>query len=303
MILSYCKNDEYSFKIIENNDIFFLNIYNGVNGILIDKLYNFYLTMNSYRRKFFRVEHQKKLKPKNVSHLIFFDEFRRFDDTSWSIGQPWGKFHPDALYQYYGNIEDGIIESSHEGLKLHQKYKPKNFSYQEKDITIPYSVGLIVSKKSFGYGYYQCDATLPKGKNLWPAIWLSDHKSWPPEIDILEAYSDASGRYKDRLETNIHYGIKDVNKTSSDSHKHPLAHNISESHRYAVLWSVDKIEFYYDGFLVRRVTNKKVLEWFNKSDIKMTWILNNAIRQDSDINNLQDSVFIIHNVKVYSLKQ
>ncbi len=34
------------------------------------------------------------------------------------------------------------------------------------------------SKKAWAYGKFECRAKLPKGKNLWPAIWMvpKDHK-------------------------------------------------------------------------------------------------------------------------------
>jgi len=269
---------------------------------IIDKIFNFYLTLKSRWRRFFNVHPRKRHRPNSVADLVFYDNFRSFDHENWIVGQPWGEYHPDALYQYYGKFENSI-KSENDGLKLMQKYEPKSFLVDNTYTTVPYSVGLIVSKKAFGYGYFECDATLPKGLGLWPAIWLSDHLTWPPEIDILEAYSDDSGNYKDKLETNVHYGVVNVNKDSAKASKHALP-QIKDSHRYAVLWTNKKIDFYYDGFLVRRITSKKVLKWFNKPNVKMNWILNNAIRPEmvSKIGQ-QVSEFTIHTVKVYSLKQ
>jgi hypothetical protein len=268
---------------------------------ILDKIFNFYLNIKSRYRRFFNVKPRKRHRPLCISELIYFDNFRTLNLEDWHIGQPWGEYHPEALYQYYPRLEDRMIEASSDGLKLWQKHIPKTFTINDQTVEIPHGVGLVVSNKSFGYGYFECDATLPNGNGLWPAIWLSDHKTWPPEIDILEAYSDGSANYCDKLESNVHYGISGVNKGSSGAGKHPLP-NVMQSHRYATLWTKNRIEFYYDGFLVRRITDKSVLQWFNKPDVRMLWILNNAIRKDLLAVAPEQSLFVVHNVKVYSLK-
>jgi beta-glucanase (GH16 family) len=41
----------------------------------------------------------------------------------------------------------------------------------------------------FEYGYLRIVARIPAGRGLWPALWLAAaNQSWPPEIDILEAW-------------------------------------------------------------------------------------------------------------------
>jgi beta-glucanase (GH16 family) len=51
--------------------------------------------------------------------------------------------------------------------------------------------GMVSSYPSlkFEYGYLQIVARIPAGAGLWPALWLAAaNESWPPEIDILEAW-------------------------------------------------------------------------------------------------------------------
>lgn len=55
-----------------------------------------------------------------------------------------------------------------------------------------YSAGMIRSDRTFGHGFFEIRVKMPKGKGVWPALWLrpdvgaSGELSWPPEIDIFE---------------------------------------------------------------------------------------------------------------------
>ncbi|OGV37144.1 MAG: hypothetical protein A2X48_04855 [Lentisphaerae bacterium GWF2_49_21] len=55
-----------------------------------------------------------------------------------------------------------------------------------------YESGMIRSKMTFKYGYYESRLKVPGGLGVWPAFWLNSDSdangktSWPPEIDILE---------------------------------------------------------------------------------------------------------------------
>lgn len=55
-----------------------------------------------------------------------------------------------------------------------------------------YTSGMIRSKPTFKYGYFEARVKVPAGRGCWPGFWLNadadeDGKAeWPPEIDILE---------------------------------------------------------------------------------------------------------------------
>lgn len=261
---------------------------------ITEKITNYCLVIFSYLRYFLKIGSKKS---PHTSQIVFQDTFESFDKNSWRIGQPWGDFHPGALYQYYGRPEEGFVQLHPEGLRLLQRYQPKKFYNIDREISIPHGVGLVVSKKYFKYGYFECEAKLPKGVGLWPAIWLSDYKTWPPEIDILEGYSNDRGKYKSKLETNIHYGVE-VNKMSSGASKHILRNPDKSYHKYGVSWTQNSIKFYYDGWLVRVVTDKKILDWLNKTDVYMLWILNNAIRPEFVKSAPDQSEFLVKKVSV-----
>lgn len=228
--------------------------------------------------------------------LVFEDEFETFDKKKWRVGQPWGLFHPKAPYQYYG---DRSVFIRNEHLYLNQMYAPKTLTTREVPNTeyhIPYSVGLITSKQVFGYGFYEFEILLPVGRGLWPAVWLTADYSWPPEIDILEAYSDEKAHYYDNIETNIHFNLGD-NKTSTGGRKHPI-NSDTDLLKVSCWWTENFIKIYYNGYLVRQITSKDILQWFK--DKQMMIVLNNAIRPEYvDVVGEQISEFEIFSVKVY----
>lgn len=58
----------------------------------------------------FRAHHLPKnsetlILPKNISNYqrVFHDSFNTWNPEIWSKGQPWGRFHPDNVHQFYGD--------------------------------------------------------------------------------------------------------------------------------------------------------------------------------------------------------
>lgn len=267
-----------------------------INESLKDRVSNSILNIwTSIKVKIFKRVNGRCLPDKSKMNLIFEDTFSKFDKDVWRIGQPWGLFHPGGPYQYYGDTSV-YIEDNH--LVLDQKYKPTTLTTWENNNTyhIPYSVGLITSYKSYGYGLYEFDVKLPEGKGLWPAVWLSCDVSWPPEIDINESYSDDNGSYKNKLESNFHFNFNE-NKDSSGARSHVVFDDKSII-KMSCWWTKDFIKIYYNGHLVRQITSDNTLKWFR--DKNMIIILNNAIRPEySDKIGKQISKFHIYSVRVW----
>jgi beta-glucanase (GH16 family) len=163
----------------------------------------------------------------------------------------------------------------------------------------------------FGYGYFEIEAKLPTGRNLWPAFWMWSFDTWPPEIDILEAYSSVKRPsyfklYLDSLlgfwnvQTNYHYETKDKKgsvggKTHWFGFKNPQKNFI----KYGCLWEEHQIVFYYNGRVVRTIKDKAILS--NLKGTKMNVIINNHIRED--IGNFGSSEFIIKSFKYTKLNK
>ena len=241
--------------------------------------------------------------------LVFEDNFENLDN--WLISQAWGDFHPGDMKQYYGKTSD-FVRIENNQLLLTSLFQPKKFykkdlagwqqpSNMPDEITINYGVGLVRTKQHFQYGYYEFEAQLPAGKNLWPAIWLTSVNAWPPEIDILEAYSDKGDLYKKyglkdwQLQPNLHTG-KDPDHGVFYAGNYPVRDCTKRFVKWGLQWEKDFIKIFYDGQLILHTTNKDILKWYNNEEGKMEIILNNGVigKVESD-----DSVMKIKSVKVY----
>ena len=278
-----------------------------------DNLTNAWLRTKSYFRLFSNAAPNES-GPEGTEFytLKFKDEFTgdTIDTSVWLLGQPWGKFHPNHPHQYYGDTNE-FINVQNGQLELYTRYRPKKF-YDFKSslyITIPYGIGLVFCKKPFKYGYYEMEAMLPKGKYLWPALWITAVKTWPPEIDILESFSGKNGEYIDnfrirnaRNEPNVHYGfVEDNTKSSYGAFSYPIPNEPTQRFvKYGLHWTEHFIRVYYDGYLVYQCTQKNILDYFNRPDVEMNIILNNAIQNEGAGLKLDTSVFKIKSVKYFS---
>lgn len=253
---------------------------------------------------------------------VFGDDFEgKLDTNKWRYGQPWGNFHPEYLNQHYDlKGKDTFISKFHglvlrlrrRVLKVVQSDLPKwkhNKSLPSRFI-IPYSVGLITSKKSWKYGWFSAEIKLPSGKNLWPAFWLCGENSWPPEIDIFEGYTKDSDDYEGkflfkkrphvRIQPNLHYGdLKNDTKAQYGPKNVPVYNATNRYVQYVCWWEEDFIRIYYDGMKVFECTNPEVLKWFNKENAQQYIVLNNGAE---DKQNPSESEMYVKNVKVYQRK-
>lgn len=222
----------------------------------------------------------------------------KWQGYEWITQERWGQVHPQKSNWWYD--ESCVYVDDQDHLHLCTKSNPKYF--KEIDKTSPIGAGLVSCKEKFGYGIFSIDAKLPKGKHLWPAFWMWGWDSWPPEIDILEAYSNGLGGYfKPRItkplgfwnvQTNVHYSDGIFNtmiggKTGYMGFKDPSKHFIT----YTCIWKQDIIQFYYDGHLIREITDKDILSRLKNT--QMNVIINNGVTDKVDLNNIPTSDFII----------
>jgi beta-glucanase (GH16 family) len=115
--------------------------------------------------------------------------------------------------------------------------------------------GMLRSKWSGQYGYFEIRMQVPPGRGLWPAFWLNPQDGrWPPEIDVVEVVNN--GRDTTRHSFHILHGGEpaggEVESSRLDRHRRyaPGIDYADGFHRYAVDWTEDRVRHYVDDELV-----------------------------------------------------
>jgi len=95
-------------------------------------------------------------------------------------------------------------------------------------------------------------AKLPYGKGFWPAFWLlPQDKSWPPEMDPLEAFGAPNSRNEGYGNT-YHLGrISTTDGGWGNWYKTPNGADITQGvHQYGFYWTNEVLCYYFDRILV-----------------------------------------------------
>lgn len=200
--------------------------------------------------------------------LVWADEFNTgsLDNASWTVeggdGCPticgWGN---NELEYYTGRPENLFFQDG----KLIIEARKESFSGKN------YTSSKIVSrgKKVFKYGRVDIRAKLPKGKGIWPALWMLPQNNvfggWPTsgEIDIMELV----GHEPNKAYATVHYGPGPGSTTINRAYTLTGGATYNdEFHVFSLEWKQDQLKFYVDNNLYSTV---------NKVDIgAMTWPFN-----------------------------
>ncbi|MCX7304392.1 MAG: family 16 glycosylhydrolase [Hyphomicrobiales bacterium] len=186
-----------------------------------------------------------------------FDSFERFSDGegTWRTRFEWWG---DGAFTLSRNGEQQIyVDLDFKGLTGHEAANPLGynpFSIEDGKLVITaeaidahaaatgtseFTSGMISSQSSFWqtYGYFEVTAELPEGAGAWPAFWLLPvDNSWPPEIDVLEAFGDQPNQ--------VHSAVIG---SSGAAEAWSQVDTSGGAHRYGVLWTPYEITFYVDG--------------------------------------------------------
>ena len=196
-----------------------------------------------------------------------------FQGKEYNSNQGWGEFHPKYNYWYDPNCIN-ITKSDIAVLDISDTKKHgKNFG-----------AGQLASVDKYLYGTFEFTYLLPKGRHLWPALWLTGVNSWPPEIDIMEGWTSKGFIYSNRrdyrrLFSNIiipgifykpeeeilRIGIKSTCCSLQSTN------NINTC---KLEWYPDIIRVSYNNKEVFKIEDKEILQYFNKP---MTVVINNAV--------------------------
>jgi hypothetical protein len=122
--------------------------------------------------------------------------------------------------------------------------------------------GMLRSRWSAQYGYFECRMRVPAGRGLWPAFWLNPQNAkWPPEIDVVEIVDD--GRVGTRQSFHFLHGKGAKGATVHESRLDrfgawkPGFDFADDFHRFAVDWSAERVRHYVDDQLVA----DRAFEW------------------------------------------
>jgi beta-glucanase (GH16 family) len=108
------------------------------------------------------------------------------------------------------------------------------------------------------YGRFDIRAKLPKGKGIWPAIWMmpTDNKygGWPHsgEIDIMELL----GQEPNKVYGTLHYSRTGGRHTYTGTNTTLAGSNFADDfHVFRLDWELDAMRWYIDDRLSQTQTN------------------------------------------------
>ncbi|MGL4336691.1 MAG: glycoside hydrolase family 16 protein [Turicibacter sp.] len=181
--------------------------------------------------------------------LVWSDEFDYTgtpDLTKWNF---------DVGGSGFGNNEDQYYTNSNSSNAIVQDGKLIITARKEQVGNRMYSSAKLMTyqRESWCYGKFEIRAKMPKGKGMWPAIWMlpdtinEGQEKWPRcgEIDIMENVGKVPDVVHFSLHSEHHNHIQNTQFTSVI--KVP---ELSEKFfTYGLVWTEDKIEFYLDDEL------------------------------------------------------
>ena len=122
-------------------------------------------------------------------------------------------------------------------------------------------------KFAFSFGKIEVRAKIPTGRGTWPAIWLlgTDRSvGWPMggEIDLMENV----GFDPEKIHFTVHTGAFNHVMKTQRGHAIVVEKPWADFHRYGLIWTPERLEFFFDG--------EKVSEFVNDGQGPAHWPFN-----------------------------
>lgn len=230
--------------------------------------------------------------------LVWSDEFNtptsdnRPDPMKWTYELGNSGFGNQELQNYTDRVENASY-TKHEGLGC-LRISALNDNYDG----VTYSSARIKTEGlyEFKYGRFEARLKLPYGPGIWPAFWLlgADNKTngWPAcgEIDIMEN----KGYQPNIISSALHMpGMSGGNPiTQTFGYEHQRFD--TDFHIFAVEWDEEKIDFFVDQILYKRVKRADAVKEEWAFDHSFFIILNLAVGGTFGGNPTEDTLFPQH---------
>ncbi|QDZ08756.1 glycoside hydrolase family 16 protein [Sphingomonas panacisoli] len=183
------------------------------------------------------------------------DEFdaKRIDAAKWRFDTSRNKqgwFNNEKQYYAADRAENARIEGGALVIEARRERLSTKRDWGGQD----YSSAKLVSRRAYGYGYYEVRAKLPCGRGTWPAIWLLPSTgTWPDqgEIDLMEMV----GWQANVVHATPHSGLFNHTKGTQRGAEVTVPTACREFHLYQLDWRPDAITIGVDGRGYMRVAN------------------------------------------------
>ena len=191
-------------------------------------------------------------------NLLWHDEFEgdTLNENIWTREVREVGWTNNELQAYVDSTDNVFVKDGNLVLKAIQTDEGGKKSYTSGKVNSQ-------NKADFQYGKVVARAKVPKGKGLWPAIWMmpqdEDHYGqWPKcgEIDIMEVLGDDVIK----MYSTIHYGEPHAEQQGTYTIENIFKDGTfaMDFHDYSVEWEPGEIRFYVDDIEVL-VAN----DWFS----------------------------------------
>lgn len=186
--------------------------------------------------------------------LVWNDEFKgtAIDTSKWTHevnGNGGGnnelQYYTDAAANSY--LQDGFLILK----AIREKYQGKEYTSARLNTRF---------KGDWKYGRFEIRAKLPKGKGLWPAIWMLpsdwEYGGWPAsgEIDIMELL----GHETNKVYGTIHYGSSPQDhQQGGGTYTLSKGNFADEFHVFQIEWDEVGMRWFVDGNVYHREIHTK----------------------------------------------
>ena len=201
--------------------------------------------------------------PRVEWELVWSDEFDQDgapDPRKWTYEEGFVR-NREAQYYTVDRRENARVEKGNLVLEARKEhYVSPGTGRGGKPVTAEYTSASLTTANSasWTYGRIEVRARIPEGRGTWPAVWMlgtnMPQVGWPRcgEIDILENVGfDPNG-----IHTTVHTEAYNHTKGTGKGRRTERPKPSSAFHVYAIEWTKEKIDFFFDTDKLFTVENE-----------------------------------------------